>query len=325
MPFSTITERPGSLSAVGLAKETTFGTPVTPTTFLPDTDCNVEPDPGWFTPQVMQGVRDKQIYNMYGEAKYTGNIDGPLFPSNGIQLLTYAIGSDVVTGTVAPYTHTISEANTLSSITVEKNVGGFQSLQFAGCRIGKVTLKVPTGDQAATITADVTGQSVAILTTPTAVSVVNEIPFVFAEGTLTAFGNARAEATNIQVDIDNGLKSTYTFSGQHGPNFITPVTLAVNGSFDVVWSSMNDAVYGDFNSLINGTLGSLTFLIAHPGASGSSVQVTLPQIVINKYKNDIKLTDVVMSTLNFEATRPLTGGSQFTIQAVVKNGVSTAY
>lgn len=324
MAFSTIIERPGSLSAVGLAKEAVFSTPVTPTTFLPDTDCSVEPDPGWFTPQVMQGVRDKQIYNMYGEAKYTGNIDGPLFPTNGVPLLVYAIGTDAVTGT-GPFTHTVSQANTLSSITVEKNIGGFESLQFAGCRIGKVTLKVPSGNQAASITADVTGRQVAVLTSPTAVSVTNEIPFEWAEATVTAFSNVRAEASNIQIDIDNGLKSTYTFSGQHGPNFITPVTLAVNGSFDVVWSSLDDATYGDFLTMQNGTVGALSVVLTHPGTGGASIEIDMPQIVISKFKNDIKLTDVVMSTLNFEATRPLTGGSQFTIKAIITNSRATAY
>jgi hypothetical protein len=323
--FSTITERPGSLSAVGLAKEVTFGSPVTPTTFQPDTDCSIEPDPGWFSPGVMQGVRDKQIYNMYGEAKYTGNIDGPLFPTNGIPLLVYAIGTDAVTGTVAPYTHTVSQANTLSSITVEKNIGGFQSLQFAGCKVGKLTMKCPTGDQAVTMTADVTGRAVAVLDTPTAVSITNEIPFVFAEGALTAFGNSRAEATNIQIEIDNGLKSTYTFSQQHGPNFITPVTLTVNGSFDVVWDSLDDSTYGDFTTMETGVLGSLNFTLTHPGMGGNSVSITCPQIVLSKYKNDLKLADVVMTTLNFEASRPLTGGSQFTVKAVVTNGQSAAY
>lgn len=325
MAFPTITERPGSLSAVGFAKETTFGTPVTPTTFQPDTDCSIEPDPGWFSPGVMQGVRDKQIYNMYGEAKFTGNIDGPMFPSNGIPLLVYAIGTDAITGTAAPFTHTVSQANILSSITVEKNIGGFQSLQFAGCKIGKLTIKCPTGDQAASMTADVTGRSVAVLNSPTAVSVTNEIPFVWAEGTLTAFSNIRAEATNIQIDIDNGLKSTYTYSGNHGPSFITPVTLAVNGSFDVVWDSLDDSTFGDFTTMENGTLGALDFTLQHPGGSGASIDIQCPQIVISKYKNDLKLADVVMSTLNFEATRPLTGGSLFSIKAVISNSHSTVY
>jgi len=320
MPFPTVTERYGSLSATGFAKESVFGTPVAATTFLPMLSNTMEVDPGWFSPQVMQATRDLQIYNMYGEAHYTGSVDGPLFPSNAIPLFVASIGTDVVTG-VGPYTHTISQANALPSLTVEKNLGNFQSLQFAGCRVGKMSIKVPTANEPATMTADLTGRSAAILSSPTAVSVSNEIPFVFAEATLTMFGNARAYCANVQIDIDNGLKETYTYSGSHGPSYITPVTLHVSGTLDVVWSSLNDATYGDYTSMVNGTLGSLVVTVVH--ATVGTVTITLPQIVLNKYANDVKISDVIMSTLTFEATKSFSSG--YTIQAVVINNVSTAY
>lgn len=325
MPFSPIVEKAGSLSAVGWAKETIFGTPVVAGTFLPDTGCTIESDPGWFSPQVMTGIRDLQRFNMYGEAKYTGNVEGPLFPSMGIALLKAAIGTDAVTGTVAPYTHTITEnqTGTLDSLTIEKNTGGFESLQFAGCRIGKYSLKVASGNQAATVTADVVGQSALVLTTPTALSYVNEIPFEFAEATMVLDSHSRYEANNFQVDIDNGLKESYTFSGEHGPNFITPVTLKVSGSFDVIWDSFTDATYGDYNAMESGTLGALSLSLAHPGG-GASVALSMPTVALSKYKTDIKISDVVASTISFEASAALTG-STYTIQAVVMNNVATAY
>lgn len=407
MPFPTVIERYGSLSATGLAKETVFGTPVAANTFLPMTSNTMELDPGWFSPHVMQAMRDLQVYNMYGEYKFHGAIAGPLFPSNAMELLVASIGADAqpalgVTGTtgtgsttlaspitaassafvltsatgfsigqiiqvdvnntvgpttaecrkiatlvgvngtvdspwtynhltsapvigvVAPYTHTISQTNTLPSLTVEKNLGSFQSLQFAGCRVSKFDLKVPVGNNPADITADLMGQSVAILTTPTAVTITNEVPFVFAEATLTAFTNARYEAQNITITVDNGLKETYTYSGNHGPSFITPVTVHASGTFDVVWSSLNDTTYGDFTKMQNGTLGALVFTLVHPASAGT-VTITLPQIVLNKYTNDVKMEDVIMSTISYEATRPLTGSSQFTVQATVINNVYLNY
>jgi len=317
--FPTITEKYGSLSATGLAKEATFGTPVAATTFLPMTGNTMEEDPGWFAPHLMQNLRDLQVYNLYGEAHYTGAIDGPLFPANAMELLVSSIGADnlagagvtgaagtgsttlsagvsigatsitvasasgftvgqviqidvngtgptttaecraittivsttisfstalvyahlssaAVVGVVAPYTHTIQEQNTLSSLTVEKNIGGYQSLQFAGCKVGKFDLKAPTGNEAVSISANMVGQSVAILTTPTTVSVLTpDIPFVFAEATLSIFGSLRSEVSNTTVSIDNGLKETYTYSGQHGPSFITPVTLHTSGTIDLVF------------------------------------------------------------------------------------------
>lgn len=406
MAFPTITEKYGSLSATGLAKEATFGTPVVASTFLPMSSNTMEEDPGWFSPTLMQGVRDKQIYNLYGEAKYTGSITGPIFPSNAMELMVASIGADnlagagitgssgtgsttlasgvsagassitvasatgfttgqvvqidvngsgptttaecrkitvsgttftldqaltyahlssaAVVGVVAPFTHTIQESNTLTSLTVEKNIGGFQSLQFAGCRVGKFDLKAPVGNTAVEMTADLSGQSVAVLNSPTAVSVTNESPFVFAEASVTIFGSSRTDASNVGITIDNGLKETYTYSGSHGPSFITPVTLHTSGTLDVVFDSLNDSTYGDFTRMANGTLGALNFTLTHPASAGT-IAISMPQIVLNKYANDLKAEDVVMSSLSYEASRPLTGSSLYTIQATVTNSVYLPY
>lgn len=306
-----------------MAKETVFRTPVTPTEYLPMTGNTMETDPGWFSPQLMMGTRDLQVFNMYGEAKYTGTISGALFPSNGIQLLVAAIGTDTVTGTVAPYTHTLAQANVLESLTVEKNIGDFQSLQFAGTRVGKFSLKCAAGNNPATIDVDCTASLAAVLDSPSAISVIDEIPFVFAEGTVTIFGDVRAEVSNVQIDIDNGLKETYTFDKEHGPSFITPVTLHCSGQVDLVWDSLDDSTYGDYTKMVDGTLGVLDVLLEHPTAADGSVEMTLAQIAYSKYSNDLKISDVVMTTLNFEGSKDLTAGH--TVAAVVKNSQSTAY
>jgi len=476
--YPTITEKYGSLSATGFAKEAVFGTPVAANTFLPMVSNTMEENPGWFSPHLMQNLRDLQVYNLYGEAKFQGTINGPIFPSNAMEVMVAAIGADSITGwgvygvpatptattlngstisgatsftvtsptgfaigqqviidvagnqearlisnvagsvitvadalfyphatgvavktgttttlsgaltaptttvTVAsatgitqgsfiqidvntvsgsktsevrkvtnvvsttltidtaitvnhansaqvivvsaPFYHTINEQNTLPSLTVEKNIGGFQSLQFAGCRVGKFDLKAPVGNTPVDISVECTGRSVAVMDTPTAVTVADELPFVFAEANLEIFGTLRTEVSNTTVAINNGLKETYTYSNFHGPSFITPVTLHTNGAIDLVFDSLNDATYGDFNRMANGTLGQLQFSLVHP-SSGGTITVFLPQIVLDKFANDIKMEDVVMSNLTYEATRPLSGATQFTIQAVVANSVWLPY
>ena len=405
MAYPTIIERSGALSATGLAKEASFGVPVAATTFLPMSANSMATDPGWFSPVLMQGVRDKQVYNLYGEQKNAGAITGPIFPSNAIQLLVASIGADnvagsgitgvagtgtttlsggvsagagtitvasatgfttgqvvqidvngtgptttaecrkitvsgttftldqaltyshltgvAVIGVVAPYTHTIQQQNTLPSLTVEKNIGGYQSLQYAGCRINKWDLKAPVGNSPVEMTADIMAQSVAVLGTPTPPTIANESPFVFAEASVSIFGSARAEASNIAMSIENGIKETYTY-GNHGPAFLTPVTLHATGTLDVVFSSLNDATYGDFTKMQNGTLGALTFSLTHPASAGT-ITITHPQVALSKYGNDLKTEDVIMSALTYEASRPLTGGSQYTVQATVVNSVYLPY
>lgn len=544
MPFPNVIERSGAESATGFSKETTFGTPVTATSFLPMMSNSLEFDPGWFSPHVMQNNRALQVYNLYGEQKFTGSINGPLFPTNGVAFLLGAIGFDnavgygvygtpnvvaattttttaavligstvipvtsatgfavgqtvtldvglvaeqkriasisglnitvdsafsqnhasgasvttngltsttisgsttvgattvtltsatgfavnqfieidtglnaeirritnvavntitldaafnyahssgvaavtaatttlsanstanattvtvtsatgiavgtiiqidvnsvsggftsevrkvttvatntltldsaliyahasgaVVTVVAAPFTHTVLDAASLPSFTIEKNVGGFQSLQFAGMRIGKLDVKVPTGSSAADITADVSGQSVLVLDTPSAVSVLNEQPYVFAEANLVFEGNLRSDIRNVNISIDNGLKETYTYAGNRGPAFITPVTLHVSGSFEAVWSSFDNATYGDWTTMLNGTLAALSITLTH-ATTGSTVQLIVNQIAISKFANDIKMEDVVLSTMSFEASKPVTGAFLNTITAIV--------
>lgn len=405
--YPTITERYGSLSGSGFAVEDTFGTAKTANTFLPMTANTMEEDPGWFSPAVMQGMRDLQVYNLYGEAKFAGNVTGPLFPSNAMELLVSSIGADnqpgagitgttgsgsttlsvlstvgattitvtsaagfsmnqviqidvnntvgpttaecrkitniatnvltldkaltyghanaaAVIGVVAPYIHTIQQENTLASLTVEKNLGSYQSLQFAGCRNSKFSLKAPVGNTAVEIAADLMGQSVLTMNSPTPIVITDELPFVFAEATLNIFGQGRNDVSGVDIGIENGLKETYTYSQAHGPSFLTPVTVHTSGSIDVVWSSLTDSTYGDFSKMKNGTLGALAFTLAHPASVGA-ITINLPQITLNKYANDIKMTDVIMSSLSYEASRPLSGGSQYTVGATVSNNVYLPY
>lgn len=478
MPFPTFLEKDGSRSASGFATESVFGTAVAANTFLPMYSNTLEYDPGWFSPELMMAARDLHVFNLYGEAKLQGAIEGPLFPSNAIPMTVAGVGLDnqvgtgifgtiatptsttvngntivgattvtltsgtgfvvgqeivvdsgalqearkitnvatnvitvadafifahatgvaAVTGTTTtingaltaptstvvvtsatgitqnsfiqidvnsvsgsttsevrkvtnvvtntltldspivynhangvqvilvttPYNHTISQANTLPSLTVEKNIGSFQSLQFAGCRVGKYSVKAPVGNEPIKISADVSGQSVLVLNTPTAVSVTNELPYVFTEASLTVFGTTRFETTNVELDINNGLKETWTYSGNHGPAYITPVTVSASGKLDVVFDSLNDTTYGDYTKMVNGTLGQLQLAFTHP-TNGGVVAYNLPQVVISKFANDLKMTDVVMSGLTFEATRPLSGNTQYTVSATIINSQYLSY
>lgn len=408
--YPTIAEAAGAPSFTGLAKEASnaYGTPVAATTYLPDTANTINTDPGWFSPHLMMGFRDKQVYNLQGEEHNVGALDGPLFPSNAMALLVASIGADniagkgvtgaagtgsttlnggvsagastitltsatgfttgqviqldvngsgptttaecrkitlsgttatldqpltyahltgvAVVGVVAPYTHTIQEQTTLESLTIEKNVGGTtrQSLQYAGCRVNKFDLKAPVSNEAVSLTADIMAQSVLVLDTPSTPSFTAENPFVFAEAAVSFYGTARYESANLVLNIDNMLKESFTYSGFHGPSFITSTGLHVSGTLDMYWSSFDDSTYGDFNRLINQTTGALSLTLTHPMSAGTIV-ITAPQIALSKAVIDAKDSDVVQSNLTWEATRPLSGSSQYTVQAVVTNSAYLPY
>jgi len=380
---TTVVERYGSLSATGLAREATFGTPVVPTGFVPMTGNELQLDVGLFSPKVMFGQRDLNTFALYGQYKLAGALSAPLFPSNGAMLIAGAIGPDAqagfgVTGTVgtgsttlsggssagattitvtsaaglsqnqviqidvnntstpttaecrkitnittntltldsaltyahltgvavigvvAPYTHSVQQANSLSSFTVEKNLGGFDSLQFAGARINKFNISTQNGDTEATFSADLVAKSSAVLDSPSAISIVNESPFVFAEATVSLFSQSVLQATDFSMDVENGLVSTYTFNASHNLQFLTPVTRRVSGKIDVVFTSLDDATWGYYTQMVNGTSGALTFTLAHP-ASGGSIIFTLPKVYIKLATDAVKMEDVIMTSLSYEA------------------------
>lgn len=402
---TTVVERYGSLSATGVAKESTFGTPVTSSVFLPMTGNNLEVDPGLFSPKVMMGVRDVNTFPLYGQYKVAGSINAPLFPTMGATLVAGSIGQDAtagngVTGTgstspttlsgstsagattvtvasatgytvgsivqvdvnasgptttaevrkvtnvatnvltldtaltyghasnapvkivTAPYTHTFTQATTLPSFTVEKNLGNYQSLQFAGARVNKLGLQVQNSNQEATANFDLMAKSATVLDTPTAITVTNELPFVFAEATASIFGQAVTQCTQAEVDIENGLKDTYTFNASHNLQFLTPVSLKVSAKADLVFTSLDDVTWGYWTQMVNGTEGAFSLQLAHP-TNGGSFTFNMSRVRIRTSTDAVKLEDVIVSTLQFDAFLNFT--SLTTVSATVANSSYLPY
>lgn len=396
---TTVVERYGSLSATGIAKEATFGTPLTPTVFLPMTGNSLELDPGLFSPKVMFGQRDLNTFPLYGQNKIAGSLSAPLFPTMGVTLLAGSVGADGaagngVTGTgsaspntlngatiagattvtltsatgytvgsyiqvdvnasgptttaevrkissvstntltldsalvyahangaatkvvTAPFTHTFTPANTLPSFTMEKNLGNFESLQFAGARVNKLGLQVSNGNQEAALSVDLMAKAAAVLSTPTAIAVTNENPYVFAECTASIFSQAVTQATAIDFSIENGLKDTYTFNSSHNLQFLTPLTLKSSCKIDLVFTSLDDATWGYWTQMVNQTEGALTFSLTHPASAGT-VTITMPRNRIRTSTDAVKMDDVIITSLQFDAFLNFT-----TLQSITATVVS---
>lgn len=230
---------------------------------------------------------------------------------------TYAHATGAAVNTVVvPFTHTCQQANAIPSYTLEKNLGGFESLQFAGGRVNKLSITAATTDTEAQMTADFIAQSVAVLTSPTTISVIAESPYVFAEGTVSLFGQALAQATSFSMDIENQLVSTYTFNGSHNLQYLTPTTLHVSGKVDVVWQSFDDSTWGYFTKMLNAGAGALTFTLAHPLNAGS-VSLTASNVYLKGVPDNLKMEDIITSTLEYEAF--LNFSTSTTVSATVVN------
>ena len=106
-------------SYVGIAKETTKGTPVAATDFIPVAKDSLKPV-DIIDPLYDQGLRGSNVMNYnYIPGRKRSNFDfgGAVFADTIGYALAGIMGDVATVGAAAPYTHTISLKNSLTSTT----------------------------------------------------------------------------------------------------------------------------------------------------------------------------------------------------------------
>jgi hypothetical protein len=233
-----------------------------------------------------------------------------------VATLDTALGFDHLTAAAvkrvqSPYTHTVVPGAGLKSFTVEKNLGGYESLKFTGAKVNKLGVQMQASNQEVTASWDMMAQAAAVQTTPTAITVVNESPYVFAEGAATLFGTAASQVSSFDLSVENGLKDTYTFNSSHNVQFLTPTTLKVSAKVDLVFTSLDDTDWGYWTKMVNGTEGALSLALTHPAGAGG-ITFAMPRATIRTYGEAVKMEDVILTTLNFDAFLDFTTMRTFT-------------
>jgi hypothetical protein len=223
--------------------------------------------------------------------------------------LAYRIAS-----TVSTFTHILQpdqpNANAYKTLTLEKNLGGLTSQQFAGCAIDKMALKTDTKGTAS-VDYDVMGTAYAAIA-PTTATYVSSTPLALANYTSTLFGAPDTSLTAFSVDVAQGVKEYWTYNGGNLPGVVAPAERVVTGKWTNILQSITY-----FNNAKAGTQGALTFLMTQ---GAMSVSISLPQIVIQKASMPIKIGELVMFDATFQALFNSTAG--YSIQATV---VTTKY
>lgn len=223
---------------------------------------------------------------------------------------------------VAPFWHNVAQKSLLPSVTVEKNIGGTQSLLFGGCRVGKYSIKAATENSEASFTADLVAQWVQILTTPSAFQFVTEMPFVFAEYTLNWNTTQMKQSSNLSLDITNGAKPIYCFNGTHDLQFLPLTQLKVTGTFTAVWDSLSTGSYDLWSQMFNQHDAGLTFTMKH-ATGGTAIRLFMTHARLAKDTIDPKMSDVVMEKVSFSAYQKLSTNEM--IGATIGNSVNTGY
>lgn len=231
-------------SYVGIAKETTKGTAVAPTDFIPVSKDSLKPvdliDPLYDT-----GLRGSNVLNynyIPGRKRSTFDFGGAVFADTIGYGLAGIMGACATTGASAPYTHTISLLNSLASGVdtqpISYTMTDFYAVnvrRYPGCQFSDFSLKF-NADGMLEFDTKSTGWSSSTTTDPTP-TFSTVLPTPVWRGTVSIGGSAVSNAMEGNIDMTRPVTPIYGIANTQDPYQVFLGALEVTGTIKFVMES----------------------------------------------------------------------------------------
>ena len=228
-------------SYIGIAKEATKGTIVAPTDFIPVAKDSLKPvdivDPLYDT-----GLRGSNVLNynyIQGRTRSTFDFGGAVFADTIGYGIAGVLGSVATTGASAPYTHTISLLNSLTSGAdtqpVSYTLTDFYAVDvrsYPGCQFSDFSLKF-NADGMLEYDAKTTGWQSSTVADPTP-TFSTVLPTPVWRGTVSIGGSAVATAMEGTIEMTRGVTPIYGIANTQNPYQVFLGALEVTGSIKFV-------------------------------------------------------------------------------------------
>jgi hypothetical protein len=228
-------------SYLGIAKEATKGTVVAPTDFIPVAKDNLKPvdlvDPLYDT-----GLRGSNVVNynyIQGRTRSTFDFGGAVFADTIGYSIAGLLGTVATTGASAPYTHTISLENSLTSDVdvqpISYTLTDFYAVDvrsYPGCQFSDFSLKF-NADGMLEYDAKTTGWASTTVADPTP-TFSTVLPTPVWRGTVSIAGASVATAMEGNIDMTRAATPIYGISNTQNPYQIFLGPLEVTGSIKFV-------------------------------------------------------------------------------------------
>jgi hypothetical protein len=265
-------------SYLGIAKEATRGTAVAPTDFIPVMKDALKPvdivDPLYDT-----GLRGSNVLNynyIPGRTRSTVDFGGAVFADTVGYGIAGLLGSVATTGVSAPYTHTISLFNSLTSggdvQPISYTLTDFYAVDvrsYPGCQFSDFSLKF-NADGMLEYDTKTTGFASETVSDPTP-TFSTVLPTPVWRGTVSIGGSAVSTAMTGNIDMKRPATPIYGISNTQDPYQVFLGPLEVTGKITFVMD--NDSQLLNF---LNNTQPALVFNWAYgAGASAVQIQATL--------------------------------------------------
>lgn len=228
-------------SYVGIAKETTEGTPVAPTAFIPVSVGKLKPvdiiDP--LMDEGLRGSLVKDYAYIPGRTRSTFDFGGPVFADTFGWPLAGLFGSVATVGASAPYTHTISLKNS-ATVAVDAQPTSFTMTDFyaanvrayPGVNIHEVALSF-SSEGLLEYDAKGTGWLSGTATTPTP-SFTSILPTPVWQANVTIGGSSVTNSVEGSLTMTRSVTPIYALSNTQNPYNIFIGPLEVKGQIKFV-------------------------------------------------------------------------------------------
>jgi hypothetical protein len=228
-------------SYIGIAKETTKGTIEAPTDFIPVAKDSLKPvdivDPLYDT-----GLRGSNVLNynyIQGRTRSTFDFGGAVFADTIGYGIAGVLGAVATTGASAPYTHTISLLNSLTSGAdtqpVSYTLTDFYAVDvrsYPGCQFSDFSLKF-NADGMLEYDAKTTGWQSSTVSDPTP-TFSTVLPTPVWRGTVSIGGSAVATAMEGSIEMTRPVTPIYGISNTQNPYQVFLGALEVTGNIKFV-------------------------------------------------------------------------------------------
>ena len=316
-------------SYVGIAKETTKGTPVTPTVFIPVLASSLKPEDkyGSLFDEGLRGSLVKNYNYVQGRGNSTFDFGGAAFADTIGYPIAGLLGEDVVTGS-APYVHTMSLKNATATA-ADAQPAAFTLTDFyaanvrayAGQQFHDFSLKF-SSEGLLEYDAKATGWLSATASTPTP-SFSTILPTPVWYGTVSVAGSTVSNAVSGNLDMKRPVSPIFGIGNTQNPYQVFVGALEVTGKV----TFLMEADVQLTNYLTN-TQPALVFNWTQgTGSTQTQIQATVTKgaytaAMIERSKEYVEIS----VDINAQGNLTDSGSVGYSpIKWVIKNAVTTAY
>jgi Phage tail tube protein len=230
-----------ALSHLGLAKETTYGTAVTATTFLPVKNQNIRDEVTYLRDEGMRGSPAVDYGEYQGVMMSEIEWEGDFYSQDTDHLIMALMGTDGVTGAGDPWSHAFTlSASQPPSYTFVDTAAAQIARQYPGGVMTQLDVMFQANGSL-TYRAHASGLKSSTVAIPT--QSFDATPFFQGwQGAITLNASAIAAFEGMTLTFSRAVVPIYTAAGSQSPNRVFVGPLDVSGSGTFYWDADTDTV-----------------------------------------------------------------------------------